>query len=132
VVSACAQITGMMMMAGTLGSMHYGRRTDPQDRALALAFTTLVLFRLFNVFDARFENSSAINARLLETRILWLSLAGVIVLQILQILMIHWPSAPSLFNVSSLRHRDRALETAVAASVLPLGEARKLGVRAPQ
>jgi P-type Ca2+ transporter type 2C len=57
-------------MVGTRAVLYFGLRTGPQDRALTLAFTTFVLFQFFNVFNARSENGSALNARVFDHRML--------------------------------------------------------------
>ena len=117
---------GLTMMVGTLAILHYGMRTGPQDRALSLAFTTFVLFQFFNVFNARVEEGSAFNTRFFENRMLWLSLLGVLVLQVL---VVYWPPGQSLFNVTSLSLRDWGLAVGVASSVLLFEETRKLFLR---
>ena len=84
------------------------------------------MFQFFNVFNARVEKGSAFNARFFENRMLWLSLSGVLALQVL---VVYWPPGQSLFNVTSLSLRDWGLAVGVASSVLLFEETRKLFLR---
>ena len=56
---------------------------------------------------------------------LWLTLFGVLVLQVV---VVQWPPAQVIFQTTDLSLADWAITIAVAASVLFLGEARKLAV----
>jgi Ca2+-transporting ATPase len=114
------------MMVGTLAILHYELRTGPHGRALTIAFTTFVLFQLFNVLNARVEDGSVFHKRFFDNPVLWLAMAGVLALQVL---VIHWPPAQSLVDLSSLSPKDWALAAGVASSVLLLEEARKLFAR---
>jgi Ca2+-transporting ATPase len=113
---------GITMMVGTLAVLYYGLHTGTEQRALTLAFTTFVLFQFFNVFNARSENGTAFNAHFFDNPMLWVSLAGVIVLQMVAV---HWPSAQAIFGMGGMSLVDWGIATAVAASVLVLEEGRK-------
>jgi P-type Ca2+ transporter type 2C len=78
---------GVTMMVGTLLVLQHELRTGSEDRALTLAFTTFVLFQLFNVFNARVDAGSAFNDRFFDNLMLWWSLFGVLCLQIL---VVNW------------------------------------------
>ena len=117
---------GVTMMIGTLLMFQHGLATQGQTYALTLAFTTFVLFQFFNVFNARAEHSSAFNSNFFRNGKLWLSLAGVLALQIISV---HWPPAQSLFGTTDLRLNDWLLAALAASSVLLLDEARKLLAR---
>ncbi len=114
---------GFTMAVGTLGLFHYAQ---PQGEvyALTLAFTTFVLFQFFNVFNARAEHGSAFNRHFLRNGWLWLSLGAVL---LLQVVVVHWTPAQSIFRTTDLALADWAIALAVASSVLLLDEARKLG-----
>jgi P-type Ca2+ transporter type 2C len=118
---------GVTMMVGTLAVLYYGLHSGREDRALTLAFTTFVLFQFFNVFNARSENGSAFNARFFDNRMLWLSLAGTLVLQVVAV---HWPPASRLFGTTGMDGADWGIAIAVASSVLVFEELRKLGALA--
>ncbi len=115
-------IYGLTMAAGTLGIFFF-TRSRGLDHALTLSFTTFVLFQFFNIFNARAEKRSAFNRLFFRNRYLWLSLAGVISLQIL---VVHWGPAQSIFDTTALSFTDWGLAALVASSVLVLNEARKL------
>jgi Ca2+-transporting ATPase len=117
---------GTTMMVGTLLVLEYGLRYGEPGRAPTLAFTTFVLFQVFNVFNARVENGSAFNSRLFSNKMLWICLAGIIGLQIL---VVNWPPAQGLFGSVSLRADDWLIAAGMASTVLLLEEGRKLGLR---
>ncbi len=116
---------GLTMMVGTLFMFRHGLAAHGQKYALTLAFTTFVLFQFFNVFNARAEQGSPFNAACFANGKLWQALAGVLALQVV---VVHWGPAQSIFDTVDLSLRDWGL--AVAATVLFLDEARKyLGKR---
>jgi len=117
---------GIAMMVGTLAVLHYGMATGNQTHALTLAFTTFVLFQFFNVFNARVEHGSAFNRNFFRNRMLWISLAGVLVLQAVTV---HWAPAQAVLGTTTLSLADWGLAVAVSSTVLLLDEARKLLLR---
>jgi len=114
---------GITMMVGTLGVLHYGFETGMGERALTLAFTTFVLFQLFNVFNARIERGTAFNRYFFANRMLWASLVGVFVLQAIAV---HWSPVQWIFGTEALTAKEWGIAIAVSASVLLLEEGRKL------
>ena len=113
---------GVIMAAGTLYLFWHGLEAHGKTYALTLAFTTFVLFQFFNVFNARAENGSAFNAHFFRNGKLWLALTCVLVLQVL---VVHWPSAQGVFGTAALELVDWLKAVAVASSVLLIDEARK-------
>jgi Ca2+-transporting ATPase len=113
---------GLTMAAGTLLLLNHARDSG-STYALTLAFTTFVLFQLFNVFNARVEHSSAFNRQFFSNAKLWAALAVVLGLQVL---VVHWAPAQALFHTTDLSARDWGLAVAVASSILLLDETRKL------
>ena len=97
------------MMVGTLGGPVLRLHTGSEARALTLAFTTFVLFQFFNVFNARVESGTAFNARFFTNRMLWVSLAGALVLQVVAV---HWPPASQLFGTTGMAGRTGVLPSA--------------------
>jgi magnesium-transporting ATPase (P-type) len=90
-----------------------------------MAFTTLVLFQLFNTFNARFETVTAFHAPL-ANRWLW----GAVLLAVgLQVAVVHLPFLQRAFSTGPLSPRDWLVSLAVASSVLWLVELKKLAVR---
>jgi len=94
--------------------------------AHTMTFTTLVLFQLFNAFNARFLRRSAAD-RLLRNRWLWLAVALSFALQMAAI---HLPLLRQAFDTVPLTPGDWATCTAVGSSVLWLTEVKKLLLRA--
>ena len=119
---------GVIMAAGTLlvldaslpggliegtGDMRYGQ---------TMAFTTLVLFSLFTVFNARYDERSAI-ADLFANRWLW----GAVLLSLaLQVAVVYTPFLQQAFSTVGLSAGDWLLCAAAASSVLWLRELSKL------
>ena len=122
-------VYGVTMVAGTLGILFWGMQHRSEQQALTLAFTTFVLFQVFNAFNARAETGTTFNRTFFHNRSLWLALAGVVVLQIL---VVHWPVAQQLFGTTALSGTDWILAVLVASSVLILEEMRKAIQRAWQ
>ena len=90
------------------------------------AFTTLVLFQLFNAPNARSDERSAFH-RLFRNPWLWWAL---VVSLALQVLVIYAPFLQPAFGTVSLNLGDWLVCVAVASSVLWLREVSKLVVRA--
>ena len=104
------------LIAGT-GTVRYGQ---------TMAFTTLVLFQVFNVFNARSGEQSAF-VGLVHNRYLWgavgLSLA-------LQVAVVYTPFLQNAFSTVSLHPTDWLRCVVVASSVLWLRELSKIVTRA--
>ena len=123
---------GVVIAAGTLlvldaslpggfiegsGSMRY---------AQTMAFTTLVFFSLFTVFNARSDERSAF-VGMFSNKWLW----GAILLSLLmQVAVIYVPLLQQAFSTVSLSFMDWLRCTAVASSVLWLRETSKIITRA--
>ncbi len=126
-------LVGAVMAAGTLGVMDWalpgglvtGDRGQGAPFAQTLAFTTLVLFQLFNAFNARHQDRSAFH-RLRANPWLW----GAVLLSVaLQVAVVHLPFLQGAFHTVDLSPGDWLLCVAVASSVLWVMELRKLLAR---
>jgi len=119
--------SGATMAVGTLGvfalGLHLG---EAEDEARSLAFTTFVLFQVFNAFNARVGQETVFGPNFLTNGKLWLALGAVVALQAA---VVEWLPAEALFHTASLSARDWALAFAVASSVVVLDEGRKLARR---
>jgi P-type Ca2+ transporter type 2C len=122
---------GLIMAAGTLlvldhalpGGLIAGSGDLPYARTMA--FTTLMLFQLFNVPNARSDEKSAFRG-LFRNPWLW----GAILLSLLlQFLVVYAPFLQPAFGTVALNFGDWLLCAAVASSVLWLREASKLFTR---
>jgi Ca2+-transporting ATPase len=94
--------------------------------AQTMAFTTLVLFQLFNAFNARSEQASAFEA-LFSNRWLW---AAVALSLLLHGAVLYIPFLQEAFSTTGLSGGDWLFCVAVASSVLWLGELTKVVARA--
>jgi len=123
---------GVVMAAGTLlvldaslpggliagsGDVRYGQ---------TMAFTTLMLFQLFNVLNARSDEESAFT-RLFTNRWLWGAMGASAALQVL---VVHVPFLQRAFGTTALSTADWLLCFAVASSVLWIREVTKVMARA--
>ena len=114
---------GTTMMVGTLGVMWWSLQHGTMQHAQSMAFTTFVLFQVFNAFNARVLKRSIFRSNFFRNRMLWMALVGVLVLQVVAV---EWPPAQGIFKVERLTLNDWLLATAVASSVVVLEESRKL------
>src|SRR6185436_11927113 len=92
--------------------------TGSRRYAQTMAFTTLTLFQLFNVFNARSDEVSAVRG-LFSNR--WL-LAAIAVSVAMQLLVVYTPFLQRAFSTEPLTLMDWLHCTAVASSVLWLRE----------
>ncbi|HEX5830896.1 MAG TPA: cation-translocating P-type ATPase [Gemmatimonadaceae bacterium] len=123
---------GAIMAAGTLyvldaglpGGLVEGSRDLPY--AQTMAFTTLMIFQLFNVVNARSDDRSAFG-RLFTNPWLW---AAIGLSLVLQMLVLYVPALQRAFGTVGLSAQDWLRCVAVASSVLWLREAGKIVTRA--
>src|SRR5918992_1994599 len=94
--------------------------------AQTMAFTTLVLFSLFTVFNARSDERSAF-VGLFSNKWLW---GAVLLSLLLQAAVIYIPLLPQAFSTVGLSAGDWLRCAGVASSVLWLRELSKLVTRA--
>jgi Ca2+-transporting ATPase len=118
---------GVIMAAGTLfvldASLPGGFVAGHGDvrYAQTMAFSTLVLFQLFNSINARSDEQSAF-AGLFANRWLWMAIGGSLALQLL---VVYTPFLQRAFGTTALSGGDWAFCVIVASSVLWLREASK-------
>ena len=111
-------LVGAVMAAGTLFVLaRYGR---------TMAFTTLMLYQLFNVFNARSDEASAFRG-LFSNAWLW---AGVGLSLAAHVAVIYTPFLQQAFSTAPLGAGDWLVCAAVASSALWVREASKLARRA--
>jgi Ca2+-transporting ATPase len=124
--------TGAIMAAGTLfildsslpGGLVEGSGSLPY--AQTMAFTTVVLYSLFVVFNARSDKQSAF-VGIFSNKWLW---GAVLLSFMLQVAVVYVPFLQQAFSTVSMSLDDWLLCTAVASSVLWLRELSKIVVRA--
>jgi P-type Ca2+ transporter type 2C len=121
---------GIIMAAGTLLVLDFGlpggliEGSGDLPYARTMAFTTLVLFQLFNALNARSDERSAFH-RLLRNP--WLRVAIPLSLA-LQVLVVYAPFLQPAFGTVALSLGDWLVCVAIASSVLWLREVSKLFV----
>lgn len=119
---------GVIMAAGTMfvldASLPGGLIEGAGDirYAQTMAFTTLVIFSLFNVFNARSDEKSAFIG-LLSNKWLW---GAVLTSLVLQAAVLYVPFLQRAFSTVALSAGDWLRCTAVGSSVLWLRELSKL------
>jgi len=125
---------GVIMATGTLlvldaclpGGLIEG--SGDMRYAQTMTFTTLVLFQIFNVFNARSDEQSAFHG-LFRNHWLWEAI-GLSLL--LQAAVIYIPFLQQAFSTVSLSFSDWLRCVAAASSVLWLREMSKVMTRAPK
>jgi P-type Ca2+ transporter type 2C len=120
-------VVGVIMAAGTLfvldASLPGGfvEGTGDLRYAQTMAFTTLMLFQIFNVVNARSDEQSAF-VHLFTNPWLWAAIGGSV---FLQMLVVHLSFLQRAFGTTGLGGGDWVFCIAVASSVLWLREADK-------
>jgi len=114
---------GAVMAVGTLGVLAWAMDNSTEAHALSLAFTTFVLFQVFNVFNARAEDRSIFSRDLFTNGKLWAAVLGVVVLQVLAVTV---DPVQEVFGTVDLDADDWLVAVGVASSILWLDELRKL------
>jgi P-type Ca2+ transporter type 2C len=122
---------GVIMAAGTLLVLDaalpggFVQGTGDMRYAQSMALTTLILFQVFNVFNARSDERSAFTG-LFTNRWLWLAVALSVALQFV---VLHVPALQQAFGTVGLGAADWGRCVVVASSVLWLRELTKLVAR---
>jgi P-type Ca2+ transporter type 2C len=117
----------VVMSAGTLAILDASlpggliEGTGDMRYAQTMAFTTLMMFQLFNVFNARSDERSAFQG-LFSNVWVW---AAIALAMLLQLCVVYIPVLQQAFSTVALSSRDWLLCTAVASSVLWLRELSK-------
>ncbi|MCZ4508201.1 HAD-IC family P-type ATPase [Streptomyces sp. ActVer] len=106
---------GAVMATGTVTLLALARERTGTDTALTMAFTTFVLFQLFNALNARADDGPLLGRHQFRNRTLWLCLAAVLVVQVVAV---HVPWARTVFGTVPLNVTQWALCLATASTVL--------------
>jgi Ca2+-transporting ATPase len=121
-------LVGVIMAVGTLFVLDaslpggYVKGSGDLRYAQTMAFTTLMLFQIFNVVNARSDEHSAFTG-LFHNRWLWSAIVGSI---LLQILVVYVPFLQRAFGTAPLSGRDWVFCTTTASTVLWLREVSKV------
>ncbi|MFE1441115.1 cation-translocating P-type ATPase [Streptomyces sp. NPDC058739] len=106
---------GAVMAVGTVTLLAVARSFVGTDTALTMAFTTFVLFQLFNSLCARADDGPLLGRHQLRNRTLWLCLAAVLAVQVAAV---HLPWARSAFGTEPLTLAQWGACLGVASTVL--------------
>ncbi len=106
---------GAVMALGTVCLLALARGRVATDTALTMAFTTFVLFQLFNSLSVRADDGPLLGRHQLRNRTLWLCLAGVLAVQVAAV---HVPWMRSVFGTVPLDAVQWAVCAATASTVL--------------
>ena len=121
-------LAALVIGAGTLLALDAGlpggliEGAGSADYARSLAFNTLVLFELYNVYCARSDRDSALRG-LFANAWLWLAVAAAAALQLA---VIYLPALQRAFGTVALDARDWLLCAGIASSVVLARELEKL------
>ncbi|HEX2726186.1 MAG TPA: cation-translocating P-type ATPase C-terminal domain-containing protein, partial [Beijerinckiaceae bacterium] len=96
-----------------------------ETHARTMAFTTLMMFQLFNAFNCRSSWRSAFGG---VTENMWL-VAAVLLSLVMHVLVIYVPVLQTAFHTVPLSAHDWAIATMVAVTLLAVMEATKLLMR---
>ncbi|MEU9247374.1 cation-translocating P-type ATPase [Streptomyces sp. NPDC048385] len=107
--------TGAVMATGTVAVFATARHLTDTATAATMAFTTFVLFQLCNALVARSEDGPVLGRHQLHNRTLWISLAAVLVLQVLAV---QAPFAQGVFDTVPLGAEQWAICLATASTVV--------------
>ncbi|MCE7882696.1 MAG: HAD family hydrolase [Actinobacteria bacterium ATB1] len=114
------------MTAGTLGVFVWADGAYGAEPAATMAFTTFVLFQMYNVFNARSLTATVFGRYSLTNSKLWIAVATVL---LLQVGAVQWGPMRAIFDTTALSASQWAICIAVAASVIAVEEVRKMLVR---
>jgi len=115
--------TLLVLDAGLPGGLIDG--SGDMRYAQTLAFTTLMLFQMFNIFNSRSDDRSAF-VNLFRNHWLWIAVGASL---ILQVAVIYIPLLQKAFSTTPLSAMDWLLCVGVASSVLWLRELNKIVFR---
>ena len=123
-------LSSSVMALGTLAVLRWapgaGLEADVPSIAGTMGFHTFVMFQFFNILSARHDTRSVFHRDTFTNRWLWISLAGVAVLQAT---VSHVGAMRELFDTVAISGTQWLVCVLVAASVLLVEEARKLVIR---
>jgi len=114
---------GLIMAVGTLFIFN---KYFPTEKAQTMAFTTLMMFQIFNVLNSRSHDKSIFKIGLFSNKYLW---GAIFVSVLFQIPVIYTKIGNKLFSTVFLNLNDWLLIILVSSSVLISGELYKLTKR---
>jgi len=116
-------VVGLVMMLGTLFLFKFYKPELDLKYAQTMAFTTLMMFQMFNVLNCRSENKSLFSLGVFKNRYL---IGAIIISMLLQLVAIYTPLNEWFFKTIPLSLFDWVLAVLVSSSVLWVVEIMKL------
>ena len=118
---------GLVMAAGTCTVLYLAPQMYPESAgdplfATTLAFTTFVFYQAFNLLNVRSANGSVFAWQTFTNPAIWVSLAAVVVLQVL---VVQLGVLQGLFDTTDLTSGQWFLALGVGSTVLWVSEIRK-------
>lgn len=118
---------GVVMAVGTCSVLYLAPQMYPDSAgdplfATTLAFTTFVFYQAFNLLNVRSATASVFSLRTFTNRAVWVSLAAVVVLQVL---VVQLGVLQGLFDTTGLTSGQWFLALGVGSTVLWISEIRK-------
>ena len=113
---------GLIMMIGTLFLFVKFKGSHDLVYAQTVAFSTLVMFQLWNVLNAKAESESLFSVGIFTNKMLWIAIASSFILQ----LVVIYSPLNGLFHTTPIALIDWGIIFMVSASVFVLVEIAKL------
>jgi Ca2+-transporting ATPase len=117
-------LAAAVMAGGTLGILTLAPGANAE--VATLAFTTYVLFQVFNLLNVRSADTSVFSPRTFTNRWLWTAMGAVVVLQMA---VVHLPVLQDLFDTNALDAGQWLLAVTISSSVIWVEELRKAVMR---
>ena len=123
-------LSAATMALGTLAVLAFGPGEDSAAGvatvAGTMAFNTFVLFQFWNILNARSDSRTVFTRDTFRNRALWLSLSGVVALQVG---VTHFGPLQRLFDTTSISLLQWLICAAISSAVLWVEEINKLRIR---
>ena len=116
-------LTGVLMALGTLAVFEFYSPDLNIQKAQTIAFTTLIMYQLFNVLNQKSEDKSLFKVGVFSNK--WL-IISVLISLILQVVVVYVPFMQNLFGTVALGIIDWLWIVLVSSTVLWFGEVVKL------
>jgi len=108
-------IVGLIMMIGTI-LLFYWKLDSGIEHARSIAFSTIVMFQMFNIFNSRTDKSILKNPKeMFNNKALLLAIAASVVLQVL---VVSHPFFQNYFETAALTAYEWFLVTAMGSTVI--------------
>ena len=115
-------LSAVLMVISVVGIFADALKTGTEAHAATVAFTTFVLFQVFNAINCKSHYLSIIHMDFATNRLFLYAIGGCICAQIA---VVHVPFISYIFETEPLTLREWVTSAAIASSVIVLSEVRK-------